>query len=185
MLALVTALVAVTLFSAATAAAAPCWQQVIEDWYDNERVDRRYPIHCYQDALRNLPQDMRDYSSAPDDISRAMRAELNRQNSAEDEEDTPTTTASSGSSGGNSGGSGDKQPAEQPTVSTVDPTVVETPSQGPVTEAIDRIGPSHANSLPLPLIVLAAVALLLLAAGAAGILARRIQANRFPPGKQH
>lgn len=183
MLALVAALVAVTLFSAAPAAAAPCWQVVIEDWYDNERVDGRYAIHCYQDALRNLPQDMRDYSSAPDDISRAMRAELNRQQSAE--EDDPTTTASSGSSGGNSGGSGDKQPPEQPTVSTIDPTIIETPAQGPVTEAIDRIGPSHADSLPLPLIILAAAALLLMAAGAAGILARRIQAGRFPPGKQH
>ena len=65
---------------AAPAQAAPCWEAVIEDWFDNSRVDNRYPIHCYREALKNLPEDMRAYSSAPEDIARAMRREIARQN---------------------------------------------------------------------------------------------------------
>ena len=50
--------------------------------------------------------------------------------------------------------------------------------EGFLTRAIDSIGPSNASSIPLPLLVLGGVALLLLAAGAASFLARRIQSRR-------
>lgn len=183
MLALAAVLVTAA-FAAAPAAAAPCWQKVIEDWHENSRVDNRYPIHCYRQALANLPEDMRAYSSAPDDISRAMRAELARQNTSGENGQTSTEAAGTPPTG--TGGGEGTQGGEEPSAPAVDPDlVVETPSSGVVNEAIDELGPSNVSSLPLPLIILAAAALLLMAAGAAGILARRIQAGRFPPGKQH
>ena len=54
-------------------AAESCGRQVIDDWYDNGRVDGTYALHCYDDAIEILPRDVRDYSSAKDDIQRALQ----------------------------------------------------------------------------------------------------------------
>jgi hypothetical protein len=43
---------------------------------------------------------------------------------------------------------------------------------------IARVGPDQADEFPLPLIILAAIAVLLMAAGAAGLIARRARARR-------
>ena len=44
------------LLAAAPASAAPsCARQVIDDWYEDGRVDRTYPLHCYDDAIEALP----------------------------------------------------------------------------------------------------------------------------------
>ena len=61
------------------AGAATCGKKVIDDWYDNGRVDGSYPLHCYDDAIDALPRDVRDYSSAKDDIERALQARMNGQ----------------------------------------------------------------------------------------------------------
>src|SRR3989440_12597606 len=53
-------------------AATPCWRQVVDDWYRNGRVDGHYPVHCYSEAIANLPEDSKQYSSAPEDIRRDM-----------------------------------------------------------------------------------------------------------------
>ena len=58
------------------AAATPCWKAVINDWYDNSRIDGTYPISCYRQALKHLPEDVQDYTSLPDDIRAAMQAAL-------------------------------------------------------------------------------------------------------------
>src|SRR5919201_4220711 len=59
----------------ATAAASGCGNAVLRDWADG-RPDRTYPVRCYQDALDRMPEDMRSYTSAPDDIQRALLARL-------------------------------------------------------------------------------------------------------------
>ena len=51
-------------------AATPCWKKLLNDWYDG-RIDNVYPIHCYQDTLKHLPEDISVYSSAREDITRA------------------------------------------------------------------------------------------------------------------
>src|SRR5437879_1731209 len=56
-------------------AASPCAAAVIKDW-DNGRLDASYAPACYQEALRELPEDIRIYSSAEDDINRALIASL-------------------------------------------------------------------------------------------------------------
>jgi hypothetical protein len=43
------------------------------------------------------------------------------------------------------------------------------------------LNPSSASSLPLPLLVLGGLAILLVAAGAAGLLAKRLQARKQAP----
>jgi hypothetical protein len=48
-----------------------CWQELVEDWSDGA-ISNLYPIRCYRQALRNMPEDVRLYSSASDDINRAL-----------------------------------------------------------------------------------------------------------------
>jgi hypothetical protein len=56
----------------AAAAAQPCWRTLLEDWNDG-RIDRVYPVTCYRLALERLPEDVRAYSSAEDDIRAALQ----------------------------------------------------------------------------------------------------------------
>ena len=165
---------------APVAAAQPCWQAVISDWADNERVDGRYKIDCYRDALRNLPEDLRAYSSAPDDIERAMREEMRRlqeQAGGEESSGAPVTTSGGGSSGS-------PQPGSEPTKQEAplpyfgDPGKPAAESDGVLVQALDEIGPNDAKSFPLPLIALGGLFGLLLIAGGVGFLARR---NRGSP----
>src|SRR5881227_4458251 len=59
-------------FGAGNATAkAPCWKTLLNDWFDG-RIDNTYPVHCYHEAINKLPEDVRDYSQARDDLSRAL-----------------------------------------------------------------------------------------------------------------
>ena len=69
--ALAGALVVVALSETATAAAS-CRQQVIADWSDNGRVDRVYPLDCYQQAIEAMAPDIRDYTDAQETIELAL-----------------------------------------------------------------------------------------------------------------
>jgi hypothetical protein len=56
-----------------TASAAPgCRQQIISDWSDNGRVDRVYPLDCYQQAIEAMAPDIRDYTDAQETIELAL-----------------------------------------------------------------------------------------------------------------
>jgi hypothetical protein len=145
---------------------------VIDDWYDNGRVDGTYALHCYDDAIEILPRDVRDYSSAKDDIQRALQ---NRKRG----EPAPPATA-------------DPTPSAVPPTDTTGTDSTETdttgalPSDGsddPPTEttAVSPVDPESASSVPIPLLILAGLALLLIAGGSAGYVIRRVQARRIPP----
>jgi hypothetical protein len=56
---------------ASASAQPPCWQTLIEDWTDGA-ISNLYPIRCYRQALRRMPEDVRLYSNASDDIGRAL-----------------------------------------------------------------------------------------------------------------
>ncbi len=60
----------------ATAMASPCGDKVLADWFDNGRIDRLYPAHCYEDAIDAIPRDLRDYANAEEVILRALQASL-------------------------------------------------------------------------------------------------------------
>ena len=73
---LIVAFAAAALAAPATAGAAPgCGTAVLKDWADG-KLDRAHPVKCYQAALDAMPEDMRSYTSAPDDIKRALLARL-------------------------------------------------------------------------------------------------------------
>ena len=55
-----------------SAAEQPCAKALLKDWSDG-RIDGVYPQVCYLAAIRALPEDLRDYSSAADDLSRALQ----------------------------------------------------------------------------------------------------------------
>ena len=54
-----------------------CADAVVGDWSDNGRVDDLYPLRCYGAAIEELPPDVRDYSSATDEINRALAHAVN------------------------------------------------------------------------------------------------------------
>ena len=150
-------------------AATPCWKALLNDWYDG-RIDNTYPLHCYQDALTHLPADVQTYSSAHDDILRALqnaKAELRRNGTKV----TPNTLV---------------HPAGKPTTKTTggktttsSTTTTRPPGRpspgGGLPSAVDKVNHSSPSSVPLPLIVLGALALLLVAAGGIGLVAKRRQ----------
>ena len=146
---------------------------MIDDWYDDGRVDGTYALHCYDDAIEILPRDVRDYSSAKEDIQRALQA-AKRGDAAPPARTDPT-------------------PGETPSTTTDDPAntdTTETTGTPPATVRTIR-RPRHsrarrrdtesASSVPIPLLILAGLALLLVAGGSAGYVIRRVQARRLPP----
>jgi hypothetical protein len=154
------------------AAATPCWKALLNDWYDG-RIDNTYALHCYSDALTHLPADVQTYSSAHDDILRALqnaKAELRKNGT----KITPDTLV---------------PPAPKPTTKTTKTGTTKTtnsttttqtppgrkPPNGGLPSAVDKVNHSSPSSVPLPLIVLGALALLLVAAGGIGLLAKRRQ----------
>ena len=149
---------------------APCWKTLINDWYDG-RIDGTYPIHCYRDALKHLPTDVETYSSARDDIKQALQKRLTQGSG-----NSTTTTTGGGKNGGtgtgggpgsnggngNNGGSGGSGGG----------------GKTPVKSAFNA-GKGHADSFPVALIVLIAIAGLLMLAGAAGYLTRRTRTRKL------
>src|SRR5262249_27540535 len=65
-------LAALSVAGPAAAAKKSCGDAVVADWYGDGRVDKVFPLHCYQEAIRSLPVDVLDYSNAKEDILRAL-----------------------------------------------------------------------------------------------------------------
>ena len=143
----------------------PCWQQVLNDW-SNGRTIGVYPLHCYRDAIKNLPEDLRDYSSAADDIQAALQAQIAKR--------TGRSLQSNGDGSPSSARKGNK---------SLD-AARGGPPRSAYRKAIDNLGTSNADSLPIPLLVLASLGGFLLALAAAMTTAKRIRAlraRRAPP----
>lgn len=141
--------------AAGTKGDTPCWKILINDWYDG-RIDGVYEIHCYREALEHLPADVDAYSSARDDIRQALQRRI------QSSQGGGTSTTGGGGGGSNGSGSGGGSTGGS-----------DGSASGPIPDAIDAGKPAHADSLPIPLLVLGGLALALMAAGAAGFLIRR------------
>jgi hypothetical protein len=179
--------IAVLLGSARPAAAAtPCWKKLLNDWYDG-RIDNVYPVHCYQDTLKHLPEDISVYSSARDDILRALqsaRADLRKKGKVDPNtpvpaqttaEPPPTTTAAAPTTTRRRHTT--TTPAKPDSGGgTTGPTPGRKPDKG-LPGVAQQLNPSSPSSVPVPLIVLGALALLLVAAGGVGFLMKRLQAR--------
>jgi hypothetical protein len=170
-------LVAISIFAGGAkpaAAATPCWKALLNDWYDG-RIDKSYAIHCYREALRHLPTDVQTYSSAHDDILRALQnaqAKLKKGT----KEIGPNTIIPGGPSPSN----GTQVRSEHHGGTTTTPTPGRKTGDG-LPGVAKQLNPSSPSSVPVPLLVLGGLAILLVAAGAAGLIAKRIQGRRPGP----
>jgi len=149
--------------SSAAAAGKPCWERVIDDWLDNGTIDKQYRAACYQQALKHVPEDLRDYSNITDAISAALSATL-RGDSGN----------GNGPSGGGSSSGNDTQTGKNRAVQGV-------PAQSYYRRAIDNLGTTKANSLPIPLLVLAALGALLLVSAGGLAASKRLKPRRPGP----
>ena len=146
-------------------AATECGKKVLADWFDNGRIDRLYPLNCYEEAIDAIPDDLRDYADAEDVITRALQAALRGDLAPGGADPTPNdddpAAPGSGSGGGSNGsGSGNGEAGG-------DGDSGSNPQAAP---DVDTSGPS---SVPIPLLVLGGMSIALLAAGGLGYLSRR------------
>ena len=84
-----------TLSGAPTASAATCAERVITDWRDGH-IERKYSAGCLRSALKALPEDLRIYGTAEEDILRALNGALVRANTRSAAQTAARTLASSG-----------------------------------------------------------------------------------------
>jgi hypothetical protein len=174
-------------FAGTAGAATKCGKQVLADWYDNGRIDKIYPLNCYEEARDAIPKDIGPYVDAEDVITRALQSAL-RGNldaggcdpSADGSADDCARQPGGGSNGGTGNGgtsTAGGDPNGGPDSGTDDP--------GQVAPDVDTSSPS---SVPIPLLVLGGMSILLLGAGGLGYLSRRRQAahaddvGNDPPG---
>jgi hypothetical protein len=138
-----------------------CYKALIQDWYDG-RIDKTYPVHCYQDALKHLPQDVKTYSDAYDVISRALADATRGKKTIDPNAPVPPPAVENTGTG------------------TTQTTTSALPGgDGPIGTGLGK-GDRGATGIPVPLLILGGLALLLVAAGAIGFLVRRYQSRGGP-----
>jgi hypothetical protein len=128
----------------------PCWRQIQNEWVAKDRVATSYPLHCYSEAIAHVPDDLAQYSSIVDDIV-AARQQASRLRHTTGH--IPTKTNAN------------------------DP---DAPSRGVYKRALNKLGPTNADSFPLPLLILGGLSALMVAAGGAGLVSRRVRARKTP-----
>jgi hypothetical protein len=180
---LVVAASVVALAAAGSASAAPasaqiptntCWKDVVNDWLAHQpNLVGLYPIPCYTQAIQHLNaySDVQAYSSATEDIHRALLAAIHQER-GNGPGDGGSSSGGGGTSGGSSGGGSSGGSSGGGSSSS---------SGGPINSLFNDLGPGNAQSVPLPLLVLGALAGLLLLAGAGTWVARRFQARKMTP----
>jgi hypothetical protein len=166
---LVLSVVASLSIASTASATTKCGQQVLADWYDNGRIDKLYPLNCYEEAIDGIPDDIGPYVDAEEVITRALQGALHGEivqggcdPSADGSKDDCARQL--GGNGGDNGGQGENG---SPSGSGEDDP------GGQAAPEVDTSGPS---SVPVPLLVLGGMSILLLGAGGLGYLSRRRQA---------
>jgi hypothetical protein len=141
-----------------TAAAKSCARQVIDDWSQHGQLTRTYPISCLRAALDQVPEDLRDYSNIADDIQAALQAQLDRRANLDRAKRLGIPDSKTAG------------PNRSLQLSHPPPSLYR--------RAIDNLGTTSADSIPIPLLVLASLGGLLLLSAAGMTAARRIRAGR-------
>ena len=147
-----------------TAQASRCSDALIHDWYVDGRIDNTYQVHCYREALRDIPEDQVVYGTLREDLTRALENVIDRHHGHV----TPATIVPGAGGGGDGNG-----PSGGATGGKHD--------EGFFSWLAKKIGPSSANSVPVPLLVLGGLAIALIAAAAISFFARRYQARKASP----
>jgi len=168
---IVTAAAAAATFGVAPAQASSCSKALIFDWFVDGRIDKTYQVHCYREALKEVPEDQVVYGTLRDDLNRALQ-EVYRTHHGK-------VNGAMAVPGADDGGNGPDDPGTGATGGKHD--------EGFFHWVARKFGPSTADSVPVPLLVLGGLALALIAAAAVSFLARRAQEKRAatdppPPG---
>ena len=142
---------ALSVGAAAASAKTPCWSQIQNEWVNNQRIAPTYTLHCYREAIAHVPEDLRQYSSIEEDILAARQLAARQGRTLQGRQSAQSSTAAEND-----------------------------PDQTLFTKGFDKLGPDNADSIPLPLLILAGLSLLLIAAGAAGLVTRRVRARKVP-----
>jgi hypothetical protein len=132
--------VAALVLPATSQAAVPCRDKIYNEWYASGKISTTYPIACYHDALANIPGDAQVYSNLGSDIKAALQGALAGTKGAVGHGLASTLSVT----GQTKGAVHDEHLSASPVAAT------------------------SGGSVPLPIIVLAAVAILLAGAGAIG-----------------
>jgi hypothetical protein len=53
-------------------AATPCAKKILGEWLDHGRIEGRYPLRCYEQAIDAIPPEILDYSNAEEVIRQAF-----------------------------------------------------------------------------------------------------------------
>jgi hypothetical protein len=136
-----------------------CSKDLIHDWLVDGRVDKTYPVHCYREALKTVPEDQIVYGTLRDDLNRALQSAI-RQHGGHVTGDTlvlPIGPSNGGGDGPNGNGATGK---------------------GFFHWVAHALGPNTADSIPIPLLVLGGLAFTLMLAAGVSYVARRVQARR-------
>ena len=137
-----------------------CSKALIHDWLVDGRVDKTYPVHCYREALKRIPEDQLIYGTLRQDLNRALQSVI-RDHNGHVQANTPVPPFGGGGGSNNGGGPNG------------------TGGSGGVIHWLARkLGPNTADSIPIPLLILGGLALALMAAAGISLLARRMQARR-------
>jgi len=158
-----TAAAAAATLGVSTAQASACSSALIRDWYVDGRIDNTYPVHCYREALKDIPEDQIVYGTLRDDLTRALALVI-RDHHGHVTGATPVP--------------GDDQNGDGPTGGAT--TASGKHDKGFFHWLAGTVGPSSADSVPVPLLVLGGLALALMAAAAISFGARRYQARKAP-----
>jgi hypothetical protein len=149
-------------------AATPCWKQVISDWTADGQINGHYSPHCLRQAIKNTPEDLRDYSSIDDDINAALIGTLTLKNG------TNGTNGGGGGGGGGGPGPGGSNPGKLTPKEAKKRAEQAVPHAGTVQSI-----PADTSTLPLPLLIMAGIAAAALLAAASPSIIQRLRA-RFP-----
>ena len=160
------ALAASLALAAPAGAITPCGKKVLDDWWDNGRVDRLYPLHCYEEAI----DASRRTSATTRTPRQSSRARCRR--------------PSAGSS---------RRAATTRRRTTIPAIAIRRARPGGPDDPGSTDGGSEAapdvdggtSSVPIPLLVLGGMSLALLAAGGLGYLSRRRQAAEGQDDENH
>jgi hypothetical protein len=154
----------------AASSTTPCWQLVMNQWYEGE-IKSIFPLDCYHQAIQHLPTDIQVYSSARQDITAALQAAISYDSRLK-AATKHTATASGGTT----------TTATKPKIPIIKTHGPGSSGNAPIASAINSASPGGSTSFPLPLLILGGLAILLIAAGGVGLVIRRRQSGGPGPG---
>jgi hypothetical protein len=145
----------------------PCAKRVIADWTKDGEINGNYSARCLRQAYRSVPEDLGDYSSIKDDITAAMAGSGSRSGPPQNGTNNPSGPGAANSPAAKQRAKEAKRRAE---------------AAVPHASTSSSI-PDKSRSIPLPLLILAAVMLAALLAALSPPLIQRVR-TRFPRARR-